>query len=122
MAEALMRADHGDRFEVYSAGTLATRVSPLASFVMKELAIDLSGQSSKTTDALRDLEFDVVVTVCDKARENCPYFSGVGKMVHKSFEDPSDSVGSLAERQDAFRRTRDEIRAWMSLWVKSYFG
>ncbi len=117
MAEALMKAHHGDRFKASSAGTFATEVHPLARIVMNELGIDLSGHSSTTTEAVSAIIFDVVVTVCDEARDNCPYFPSAKKKVHKAFEDPSAAQGTHAERLASFRKTRDEIRLWMTSWV-----
>jgi len=121
MAEAILRADHGDQFETYSAGTVATQVNPLARAVMGEIKIDLSGHSSKTIDALPVLDFDVVITVCDDAREKCPYFPGAKKLVHRSFMDPSTIQGTHAECLEAFRKTRDKIRSWITLWAEKDF-
>lgn len=110
MAEGLLRA-HGDgRFEVFSAGTEATRVRPEAIDVMREIGIDISGQSSKTLERYLDQPFDLVITVCDDAAESCPVFLGAKQRLHWSFPDPSRVDGSEAQRRAAFRTVRDAIR------------
>ncbi len=109
MAEGLLRA-WGDRFDVYSAGTEATAVRPEAVAVMRELGIDLSGQTSKTLERYLDRPFDLVITVCDAAAESCPVFLGARRRLHWSFPDPSAVQGSEAERLAVFRNVRDAIR------------
>ncbi len=89
MAEGLLRALGGDRFEVASAGTEATAVRPEAFAVMREIGIDLSGQTSKTLERYLDKPFDLVITVCDAAAESCPVFLGARRRLHWSFPDPS---------------------------------
>lgn len=115
MAEGLLRAFHGDRYEALSAGTEATSIKPEAVQVMRELEIDLSDQFSKTMDRYLDDPIDWVVTVCDSAREACPVFSGATNQVHRSFDDPSDVTESPEARLNAFRKSRDEIKAWIDL-------
>jgi arsenate reductase (thioredoxin) len=111
MAEGLLRHLAGDRFEVESAGTEATHVRPLAIEAMKEIGIDISGQTSKTLRSLGDRRFDWAITVCDSAKEACPIFPGGTRRLHWSFDDPSAATGSDEERLAVFRRVRDEIRA-----------
>ena len=111
MAEGLLRHFAGDRFEVFSAGTEATRVRPLAIQVMAELGIDISGQHSKTLDRYVNEPFDEVITVCDAVAEVCPVFPGAAHRRHWSFEDPSKATGSQAEQLAVYRRVRDEIRS-----------
>src|ERR671931_550071 len=98
MAEGLLRALGGDHFEAFSAGVEATEVRPLAIRAMAELGIDISGQRSKAVGTLQGLEFDVAVTVCDDAKEACPYFPAATTQLHWSFEDPSAAHGSDDER------------------------
>jgi arsenate reductase len=111
MAEGFLRHLAGDRFEVFSAGTEATRVRPLAIQVMAELGIDISGQHSKTLDRYVNEPFDEVITVCDTAAEVCPVFPGAVHRRHWSFADPSKATGSEAEQLAVYRRVRDEIRS-----------
>lgn len=113
MAEGLLRHDAGDRFEAASAGTQATRVRPEAIAVMQEIGIDISRHQSKSVDELAGEAFDLVVTVCDSARETCPVYPGHANRLHRAFEDPATTEGSEGERLAAFRRVRDEIRAWL---------
>jgi arsenate reductase len=113
MAEGLLRDKYGDRYDVYSAGTEQAHVRPLATDVMEEIGVDLSGHSSKTLADLGDRTFDVVVTVCDDAREACPYLPAEKKNLHRSFEDPSAAEGTEEERRAVFRGVRDELAAWI---------
>jgi arsenate reductase (thioredoxin) len=110
MAEGLLRALAGDRFEAMSAGTEATHVRPLAIRAMRELGVDISGQESKTLDRYLREPFDYVITVCDDANEACPFFPGAANRLHWSFEDPSRAKGSEEERLAVFRSVRDRIR------------
>jgi arsenate reductase (thioredoxin) len=111
MAEGLLKHLAGDRFEAMSAGTEATRVSPLAIRAMEEVGIDISDQESKTLDQYLGELFDYVITVCDDANEACPFFPGAQSRLHWSFEDPSRAEGSEEERLEVFRRVRDGIEA-----------
>jgi arsenate reductase (thioredoxin) len=111
MAEGLLRAWAGDRFEAHSAGVEATEVRPLAIRAMAELGIDISAHTSKPLDAYLGQPFDYAITVCDEAREACPYFPGAGAQLHWSFDDPSATTGTEDERLAVFRRVRDEIGA-----------
>jgi arsenate reductase len=117
MAEGLLRAMAGERFEVFSAGTEKTRVQPLAVDAMREIGIDLSGHTSKTLDAFGDDPFDFVITVCDRANESCPLFPGKTERIHWSFDDPTAATGSDEEKLAAFRRIRDQIRAKIAAWI-----
>ena len=111
MAEGLLRQLGGDRFEVFSAGTEATMVRPLAIRAMQELGIDIAGQQSKTLARYLDQPFDQVITVCDQANEACPVFFGARERLHWSFPDPSQATGTEAEQLSVYRQVRDAIRA-----------
>ena len=119
MAEGFLRALAGDRFEVASAGTEATRVHPLAIRAMADVSIDISGHASKVVDALVDQPWDYVITVCDAANEACPVFPRKSSRLHWSFEDPSRAAGSDAQRLDVFRRVRDQIARRITDWIKT---
>jgi arsenate reductase len=110
MAEGILRAWGGDRFEAFSAGSVATEVRPLAVRAMAELGIDIGGQRSKTTEAFSGEAFDYVITVCDDATEACPYFPG-DRQLHWSFDDPAAATGTEEARLAVFRQVRDEIGA-----------
>ena len=109
MAEGLLRADYGDKFEVESAGTRATFVRPEAIAVMKEIGIDISGHRSKVVDEFAEQSFDHVLTVCDNARESCPVFPGARVLRHRDFPDPTLAEGSDSERLASFRALRDQM-------------
>lgn len=110
MAEGLLRhLSVEGSFEVFSAGTEPSRVNPLAIEAMREKGIDISGQRSKSVDEFRGQEFDYVITVCDRAAENCPAFPGRTERIHWSFDDPAAAEGERDERLALFRRVRDEI-------------
>ncbi len=110
MAEGFLRHLAGDQFEVYSAGTEATNIRPLAVRVMAEIGVDVSGQESKTLERYLGEPFEYVVTVCDAANEACPVFPGAKNRMHWSFEDPAQATGTEEERLEVFRKVRDEIR------------
>jgi arsenate reductase (thioredoxin) len=110
MAEGLLRRLASERFEVFSAGTEASGVRPLAIKVMAELGIDISGQQSKTLDRYVDEPFDAVITVCDQANEACPVFFGAKQRLHWSFPDPSNATGSEEQRLQVYRQVRDAIQ------------
>ena len=113
MAEGLLRALYGNRYEVFSAGTEPGRVSPYAIKVMAEIGIDIGAHRAKSLQEFLNQKFDYVVTVCDHAKESCPYFPGGKKILHQSFEDPSSLTGIEEEIMAGFRRIRDEIRHWI---------
>ena len=110
MAEGLLRHLGGDRFDVFSAGTEATRVRPLAIRAMAELGVDIAHQESKTLDRYLQDRFDKVITVCDQANETCPVFFGAKERLHWSFPDPSSATGTDAEQLAVYRAVRDAIR------------
>jgi arsenate reductase (thioredoxin) len=117
MAEGWMRLLHGDLFEVFSAGLNPGRVDPLAIRVMAEAGVDISGNRSKHIDEFRQMSIDYVVTVCDNAREACPFFPARNKKIHMSFDDPPHLVNASStpeEILDMYRRVRDEIRKFVT--------
>ena len=111
MAEGLLRNLAADRFEVFSAGTEATRVRPEAISVMAEIGVNISSQASETLERYLGATLDLVITVCDDANEACPVFPGATERLHWSFPDPSKATGGYEERLHTFRNVRDEIRA-----------
>jgi arsenate reductase len=105
MAEGLLRAMAGERFQVASAGVAPSSVRPEAIQVMREIGIDISKHRSKSVDEFTGERFDYVITVCDNAREHCPVFPGDAKLIHWSFDDPA-----VTGDETVFRRVRDEIK------------
>ena len=122
MAEGFLRALAGDRFEVASAGTEATRVHPLALRAAAEVGIDLSGHTSKTLDRFLDEPWDYVITVCASAEARCPAFPGRTRRLHWNFDDPSTAPGTIEERLAVFRATRDQIRERIRTWLAEEAG
>jgi arsenate reductase (thioredoxin) len=110
MGEGFLRS-FDPAMEVISAGTRPEKeVSLYAVKVMKELGIDISGHRPKNVDQFVNDSFDYVITVCDSARENCPYFTGkVGQRLHIGFVDPADARGTEEEILAEYRRIRDQI-------------
>ncbi len=117
MAEGLLRHLAGDRYEVYSAGTVATKVNPLAIKAMAEKGIDISRHTSDHIDKYMHINFDYVITVCDHAKETCPYFPTNKIHWHWSLEDPAAAPGNEEERLQKFREIRDRIESF----IKTHF-
>ncbi|GAB4144205.1 MAG: hypothetical protein Fur0021_00600 [Candidatus Promineifilaceae bacterium] len=102
----------GETWGAESAGTNpAGYVHPLAQQALDEIGVDVASLYSKSVEQFRNVPFDLVITVCDDASENCPLWLGPGRVVHISFPDPAAATGSIAEKMDVFRRVRDDIRA-----------
>jgi len=118
MAEGWARALKGDIIEPYSAGIENHGLNPLAVRVMVESGVDISGQRSKTVDAVKDVVFDHVVTVCGHANETCPmWLSGKVKVMHIGFDDPPALARGARNEEEAlmhYRRVRDDIRAFVA--------
>jgi arsenate reductase len=112
MAEGFMNALYGDRYEGYSAGIEPKKINEYAIKVMREVGIDISNHQPKSIEEFRGMHFDYVVTVCDQARQTCPFFPG-NKILHKSFDDPYAFKGSPDEVLKETRRVRDEIKHWL---------
>ncbi len=111
MAEALWEKLAQGEWESESAGSKPSGyVHPLAIRAMNELGIDISAAESKSLDRFQDRPFDLVVTVCDNARESCPVFSGAKETLHWPFDDPADATGTDDEKMSVFRRVRDQIQ------------
>jgi arsenate reductase len=111
MAQGLVNHFLGEKWVAHSAGTQPTgSVHPLAIEAMLELGINISDYHSKSVDTFRTHHFELVVTVCDDAAENCPLWLGQGRVVHMGFPDPAQATGSQAEQLVVFRQVRDAIR------------
>jgi arsenate reductase len=123
MAEGLLRARGGGRYAVFSAGTHPRAIHPLAMQAMAEIGIDISesaGYHAKGLDAFADQPpMELVVTVCDEAAEECPFFPGARRQEHWGFPDPSAAIGTEAERLTVFRRVRDAISDRIEQFLKS---
>lgn len=116
MAEGWARALRAADLEAFSAGVERHGVNPRAVRAMAEAGVDISGQASKTVDELPTRAFDVVVTLCGHAAENCPYFPGAARRVHAGFDDPPALAADAPDEEAAmahYRRVRDEIRRFV---------
>jgi len=119
MAEALVNAEQGERWLAFSAGAQPTgEVHPLAIRALAEVGIQHRGRS-KSVDEFKNQSFDLIITVCDDARESCPVWLGGGKQTHLSFPDPALATGSEDERLAVFRKVRDDIRKRIFLIMNS---
>ena len=117
IAEGLFRHEVGERFEVFSAGTEPAHIRPEAIQVMNEIGIDISQQTSKSVDAFRGQHFDLVITVCDKAREKCPVFPHPVEVLHWPFDDPAREPEGSEARINEFRRVRDRIHSRIMVFL-----
>jgi len=116
MAEGWARHLFGDGLEVFSAGLEKHGVNPFAVQVMQEAGVDISGQRSQRIDELPETEFDLVITLCGHAAENCPFLPGAHKTIHRGFDDPPRLAAASAPDQalDCYRLVRDQIRAFIT--------
>ena len=112
MAEGFLNALCSNKFEAHSAGIEPTAVNPHVVNVMAEVGIDISKKRSKSIEEFRGEYFDYVVTVCDRAKETCPFFPG-RELIHQSFRDPSKFKGSETKILSEVRLVRDEIKDWI---------
>ena len=110
MAEGLVNHDLAGRVQAFSAGVRPSRVHPRAIQVMAELGIDISHHRSKSVDELAGKQFDLVITVCDNAAQQCPMFPGNTEVLHMGFPDPAKATGTEEEILTVFRRVRDDLR------------
>jgi arsenate reductase len=113
MAEGLVNALHSEGYHAFSAGIEPTVVDERAVVVMAELGIDISGHSSKSLEGFMAKDIDLVITVCDHAKEACPFIQGAKRQLHKSFEDPVGTEGTKEEQLAKFREVRDDIKQWL---------
>ena len=112
MAEGLLKYITRNAYDVNSAGTKPSIVRPEAIKALAEVNVDISNNRSKSVDEFVGKEIDYVLTVCDNAQENCPYFPAKTKLMHHSFADPAEVEGDEETRLNAFRKVRDEIREY----------
>ena len=118
MAEGLLRSLGGDKFEVESAGTVASFVRPQAIAAMAEIGVDISTHRSKCLDEFLGTVFDHIITVCDNANQTCPAFHGKAERTHWSLEDPAEVDGTEEEKLAAFRTIRDQL----IIKIKQFIG
>jgi arsenate reductase (thioredoxin) len=113
IAEGYLKARYSDLFDAASAGSEPRGVHPLAVAVMNEIGIDISGHRSKLVDEFFSAGIDIVVTVCDREHQACPFFPGVQETIHAGFPDPSSSEEPSRGQIIRFREVRDAITSWI---------
>jgi len=118
MAEGYLRHFAANSAEIYSAGIETHGVNAVAVEVMREDGIDISMHTSNNINEYRDIDFDLVITVCDNAKENCPFFPSKAKKFHQNFTDPAKTKGTDEEIKNNFRKVRDSIRDYCEQFVK----
>ncbi|WP_369804821.1 arsenate reductase ArsC [Flavobacterium sp. 9] len=114
IAEAYLRHFFDDKAEVYSAGVETHGVNPRAITTMKEDGIDISNHTSNHVDEYENIDFDIVITVCDNAKERCPFLPTKAKKLHQNFPDPAKATGTEEEILNEFRRVRQMIKEYCS--------
>ena len=122
MAEGYLKHFLKDKADVYSAGIEAHGVNPRAIVIMKEDGIDISNHTSNRLDEYQHLDFDYVITVCDNAKERCPYFPSSAQKFHSNFPDPAQAVGTEEEILQVFRNVRNQIKEYCKKFVQENFS
>lgn len=117
IAHGYLKYFANDKANVYSAGIETHGVNPKAIATMKEDGIDISGHTSNLISEYENLTFDFVITVCDNAKENCPYFPSTAKKIHHNFPDPAKAVGTEAEVSEEFTLVREQIKMYCRQFV-----
>lgn len=119
IAEGYLRHFAASKAEVYSAGVETHRVNPRAIQIMQEDGIDISNHTSNNVNEYRDIDFDYVITVCDNAKEQCPYFASNAKKFHYNFPDPAKATGTEEQVMQCFRDVRNMIRQYSQEFAKN---
>jgi arsenate reductase len=118
IAEGYLRQFSGENVIVYSAGVETHGVNPRAVETMKEDGIDISNHTSNNIDEYRNIDFDYVITVCDNARERCPFFPSKAQKFHHNFTDPAKAIGTEDEIKAEFQKVRNEIKAYCNDFIE----
>ena len=122
IAEAYLRHFGGHVAEIFSAGIETHGVNPRAIAILKEDGLDISSHTSNHIDEYRNIDFDYVLSVCDHARESCPYFPSRAVKIHHNFKDPAKASGEDSKIMNEFRLVRDEIKQYCKIFVKEYLN
>ncbi len=117
IAEGYLRYFAGEKAEIYSAGVETHGVNPIAIATMKEDGIDISNHTSNNIDEYRNIDFDFVITVCDNAKERCPFFPTKDQKFHYNFPDPAKAIGTDEEITEEFRKVRQQIKDYCENFV-----
>ena len=119
IAEGYLRHFAGDRAEVYSAGVETHGVNPKAIQIMQEDGVDISGHTSNNINEYKGIEFDYVITVCDNAKERCPFFPSTARQFHYNFPDPAKATGTDEEIRQQFGEVREMIKKYSREFVEA---
>ena len=122
IAEGYLRYFAGNKAEIFSAGIETHGVNPRAITTMKEDGIDISNHTSNNIDEYRGIDFDFVITVCDNAKERCPYFPTKAQKFHYNFPDPAKAIGTEEEILEQFRQVRQLIKDYCERFVEDNLG
>ena len=122
MAEGWVKSELSRFVDVYSAGTEPKEIDNRAISVMAEVGIDISGQSASNVDEYLNKEFDLIITLCDEARESCPLFPSQAEVIHMGFRDPADAIGSEEEVLGVFREVRDQLNRRLITQLREKFS
>ncbi len=117
IAEGYLKYFAKEKAEVYSAGIETHGLNPAAVETMKEDGIDISKQTSNNIDEYRHIDFDFVITVCDNAKEHCPFFPGTAKKFHQNFTDPAKAIGTKEEINEKFKEVRQQIKIYFKTFI-----
>jgi arsenate reductase len=117
IAQGYLQYFAGDKAKVYSAGVETHGVNPKAIATMQEDDIDISNHTSNNIDEYRNIAFDFVITVCDNAKERCPFFPSTAKKFHQNFPDPAKATGTGEEVMQQFRQVRQQIKDYCKRFV-----
>ena len=120
IAEGYLKSFAGNKATVYSAGIETHGVNPKAIKVMAEDGIDIANHTSNNIDEYINIPFDYVITVCDNAKENCPYFPTTAQRFHQNFPDPAKATGTDAEVMNEFRHVRDLIKSFSKDFIETH--
>ena len=120
MAHGYLQKFAGNKAEVYSAGVETHGVNPKAITIMKEDGVDISAHTSNNVDEYTGIDFDYVITVCDNAKEHCPYFPTKAHKFHYNFPDPAKVSGSEEEVMQEFKQVRDLIKEYSKAFIDKY--
>jgi arsenate reductase len=120
MAEGYLRKYAGNKAEVFSAGVETHGLNPRAVKAMAADGIDISAHTSNNIEEYRDIDFDYVITVCDNAKERCPYFPSKATRLHQNFPDPAKATGSEEDIINQFSTVREQIKVFSKSFVEQY--
>lgn len=120
IAEGYLKYFAAGNAEIYSAGVETHGVNPRAIATMKEDGIDISDHTSNNMDEYRDIPFDYVITVCDNAKERCPFFPSSAEKFHHNFPDPAKATGTEEEVMAQFRTVREQIKEYSKNFIQQY--